>query len=210
MFEDVRWQVSMSGASYAIDSAEAAWNSNKRMAGGNIGHRPAVKRGYFPVPPVDSSQDIRAAMCKVLQQMGMVVEAHHHEVATSNQCEIATRYNSLLKKADEMQVFKYVVQNVAHGFGKSATFMPKPIVGDNGNGMHCHQSLFKNGKNLFVGGKYSGLSEIALYYIGGIIKHGKCLSAFTNPTTNSYKRLVPGFEAQGHAKKCSFSKPGHS
>lgn len=194
LFDDVRWKVEMSGAFYALDSEESAWNTGKVFDGGNIGHRPTVKGGYFPVPPVDSSHDIRTAMCTKLEEMGLVVEAHHHEVAPS-QGEIATRFNSLLKKADEIQILKYVVANVAHAYGKTATFMPKPVVGDNGNGMHCHQSLQKNGQNIFAGDKYAGLSEDALYYIGGIIKHARALNAFTNPGTNSYKRLVPGFEA---------------
>ncbi len=195
LFDDVRWDISMKGAFYRVDSEEAAWNSGTAIEGGNIGHRPGVKGGYFPVPPVDSAQDIRSEMCLVLEEMGVQTEAHHHEVATSNQNEIATKFNSLVRKADELQIYKYVVHNVAHAYGKTATFMPKPLVGDNGSGMHCHQSLSKDGQNVFAGDKYAGLSETALYYIGGIIKHARALNLFTNPATNSYKRLVPGFEA---------------
>jgi glutamine synthetase len=195
IFDDVRWASDMQGCFYEIDSDEAGWNSEKVFEGGNIGHRPGVKGGYFPVPPVDSLQDLRAAMCEVMQEMGVEVEVHHHEVATAGQCEIGSRFDTLVKRADQNQILKYVVHNVAHNYGKTATFMPKPLVGDNGNGMHVHQSLAKDGVNLFAGDGYGGLSEMALFYIGGIIKHTKAINAFANASTNSYKRLVPGFEA---------------
>lgn len=195
ILDDVRWGADMRGAFYKVDSDEASWNSARVFEDGNIGHRPGVKGGYFPVPPVDSLQDIRSAICLALEEMGLTVEVHHHEVATAGQNEIGTKFATLVRKADELQILKYVVMNVAHAYGKTATFMPKPLVGDNGSGMHVHQSLYKAGKNIFSGNKYGGLSEQALYYIGGIFKHARALNAFTNSSTNSYKRLVPGFEA---------------
>ncbi len=195
IFDDVRWGADISGCFCKVDSSEAGWNSERAYEGGNFGHRPGVKGGYFPVPPVDSMQDIRSAMCLNLEAMGLTPEVHHHEVATAGQAEIGVKFNTLVRKADEVQRLKYVVQNVAASYGKTATFMPKPLVGDNGSGMHVHQSLAKGGVNLFSGDLYAGLSETALYYIGGTIKHAKALNAFCNPSTNSYKRLVPGFEA---------------
>jgi glutamine synthetase len=195
VFDDVRWGDDISGAFFEVDSEEASWNAEKIFEDGNIGHRPSVKGGYFPVPPVDSLHDMRAAMCQVMEEMGVKTEVHHHEVATAGQCEIGTKFDTLVKRADSNQILKYVVHNVAHNYGKTATFMPKPLVGDNGSGMHVHMSLGKDGENLFAGDLYGGLSETALYYIGGVIKHARALNAFTNGSTNSYKRLVPGFEA---------------
>ena len=195
IFDSVSWHTDISGSSYSIDSDEAEWSSKKGHDDLNTGHRPRVKGGYFPVSPVDSFTDLRAQMSKILEECGVPVEVHHHEVATAGQCEIGTRFSTLVERADWTQTLKYVVHNVAHLAGKTATFMPKPLVGDNGSGMHVHQSIWENGKNLFAGNEYAGLSEMALYYIGGIIKHAKALNAITNPLTNSYKRLVPGYEA---------------
>ncbi len=195
IFDDVRWNTDMSGAFFKIDEYEAPWNSGKKIEGGNRGHRPTVKGGYFPVPPVDSTQDMRAEMSLILEGLGVPVEVFHHEVAGAGQNEIGTRFSTLVQRADWVQILKYVVQNVANAYGKTATFMPKPIVGDNGSGMHVHQSISKDGKNIFAGDGYAGLSDTALHYVGGIIKHARALNAITNPGTNSYKRLVPGYEA---------------
>jgi glutamine synthetase type I len=195
IFDGVRWGADMSGSFVKIDSEEASWSTGSKLEGGNTGHRPTVKGGYFPVPPVDSFQDMRSEMSLVLEALGIPVEVHHHEVAGAGQNELGTRFSTLVERADWTQTLKYVVWNVAHTYGKTATFMPKPLVGDNGSGMHVHQSVWKDGKNLFAGEGYAGLSEFALFYIGGIIKHAKALNAITNPGTNSYKRLVPGFEA---------------
>ncbi|WP_423813830.1 type I glutamate--ammonia ligase [Psychrobacter sp. 219-2-C] len=196
VFDEVKWSVDMSGVSHEIVAEEAAWSTNKAYEWGNMGHRPRVKGGYVPVPPVDSSQDMRAVMCERIEDMigEGCIEVHHHEV-TPCQLEIGVAFNTLVRKADEVQKLKYAVHNVAHQFGKTATFMPKPIVGDNGSGMHVHMSISKDGVNTFSGDEYAGLSETALYFIGGIIKHARALNAITNPSTNSYKRLVPHYEA---------------
>ncbi len=195
IFDSVTWSVDMSGSHVKIHSDEASWSTGINYPNGNLAHRPTVKGGYFPVPPVDSQQDIRSEMCTMLTKMGVPVEVHHHEVAGAGQNEIGTKFGPLTRRADWTQILKYVVTSVAAKHGKTATFMPKPIVGDNGSGMHCHQSVWKGGKNLFAGEGYAGMSEFALFYIGGIIKHARALNAITNPGTNSYKRLVPGFEA---------------
>ena len=195
VFDGVTWGDDMSGCHVKIKSDEGFWSSNTDNEGGNLAHRPRVKGGYFPVPPVDSMQDMRSEMCILLEEAGIPVEVHHHEVAGAGQLEIGTKFSTLVKRADWNQVMKYTIHNVAHAYGKTATFMPKPIVGDNGSGMHVHQSIWKDGQNLFAGNGYAGLSEFALYYIGGIIKHARALNAITNPRTNSYKRLVPHYEA---------------
>src|SRR5512134_3340877 len=195
IFDSVTWNVDMSGCAVKIKSEEAPWSSGEEYEGGNMAHRAPIKGGYFPVPPVDTLQDIRNAICLALEQQGAEVEVHHHEVAPAGQNEIGTRFAPLVQRADWMQILKYTIWMTAASYGKTATFMPKPIVGDNGSGMHVHQSVWKEGKNLFAGNGYAGLSDFALHYIGGIIKHAKALNAITNPGTNSYKRLVPGFEA---------------
>ena len=196
IFDGVRWNTNMESVFYEIDSYEGAWSSSRSHdEGPNLGHRPAVKGGYFPVPPTDSFSDIRASMCDAMIDMGLSVEKHHHEVGTAGQSEIGIKYNTLVKMADGIQTYKYCVKNVANAHGYTATFMPKPLVGDNGSGMHVHQSLVRDGKSMFAGDKACNLSQEALWYIGGIFKHAKALNAFTNPTTNSYKRLVPGYEA---------------
>ena len=195
IFDQVKFKSDMSGSMFKIYSEQAAWNSDTDFAGGNKGHRVGVKGGYMPTPPNDHDHEIRTAMANALEEMGHFVEVHHHEVATAGQNEIGVRFNTLVAKADEVQELKYVVHNVADAYGRTATFMPKPLYGDNGSGMHVNMSISAGGKNTFSGEGYAGLSDTALYFVGGIIKHAKALNALTNPSTNSYKRLVPGFEA---------------
>jgi len=194
LFDDVRFSNSMNKVSFEVDAADAAWNTDTEYEMGNMGHRPGVKGGYFPVNPTDAAHDIRGEMLSTMKRLGMKVDKHHHEVG-SCQHELGLVFGTLVKQADELQKYKYVIHNVAHAYGKSATFMPKPIAGDNGTGMHVNMSIWKEGKPLFAGDKYADLSQEALYFIGGILKHAKALNAFTNPATNSYKRLIPGFEA---------------
>ncbi|MEP4038489.1 MULTISPECIES: type I glutamate--ammonia ligase [unclassified Pseudophaeobacter] len=194
LFDDVRFSNSINKVSYEVDATDASWNTDTEYEMGNMGHRPGLKGGYFPVNPIDEAQDLRSEMLSTMKRLGMKVDKHHHEVA-SCQHELGLIFDSLTKQADELQKYKYVIHNVAHAYGKSATFMPKPIYGDNGTGMHVNMSIWKDGKPLFAGDKYADLSQEALYFIGGILKHSKTLNAFTNPATNSYKRLIPGFEA---------------
>jgi glutamine synthetase len=193
IFDNVRFDQTANTGFYFIDAEEGRWNSGREK--NNLGYRPRYKEGYFPVPPTDHYQDLRAEMVEVMIQCGLDIECHHHEVATGGQCEIDQRFDTMVKSADNMMLYKYIVRNVAYQYGKSVTFMPKPLFGDNGSGMHCHQSLWKAGNPLFAGDGYAGLSEMALHYIGGLLKHARALSAIIAPTTNSYKRLVPGYEA---------------
>lgn len=195
IFDDVRFEQSSNSAFYMIDSDEASWNTGRDEGGKNLGYKIRPKEGYFPALPSDSLQDLRTEICLELERCGMEVERHHHEVASAGQNEINFRFDTALNMGDKMMWFKYIVKNVAKRYGKTVTFMPKPIFGDNGSGMHIHMSLWKEGKNLFAGNKYAGLSEMALHYIGGVLKHAPALCGIINPTTNSYKRLVPGFEA---------------
>jgi glutamine synthetase len=195
IFDSVRFDAQTNGAFYELDSIEGRWNSGKAEPGGNLGYKPAYKGGYFPVSPTDTLTDIRSQMVMTMEKVGIEVETHHHEVATAGQCEIDMKFSTLTRMADQLMWYKYIVKNVAKKNGKTATFMPKPLFGDNGSGMHCHQSLWKNGKPLFAGDQYAGLSETALYYIGGILRHAKSICAITNPGTNSYRRLTPGYEA---------------
>jgi glutamine synthetase len=194
IFDDVRYETNQQSGYYFIDSVEGKWNSG-RVESPNLGYKPRYKEGYFPVPPSDTLQNLRSEMVMQMEKLGIIVEAQHHEVATAGQAEIDMRFVGLLEMADQLMLYKYIIKNVAYRAGKTVTFMPKPLFGDNGSGMHCHQSLWKDGKPLFAGNEYAGVSQTCLYYIGGVLKHAKALAAFTNPTTNSYKRLVPHFEA---------------
>ncbi len=194
IFDDVRFGTAENTAFYSVDSVEGRWNTGKEE-GPNLGYKPAYKGGYFPVPPSDHLQNLRSEMVLVMEALGIVIEAHHHEVGTAGQAEIDMRFTPLVEMCDQLMLYKYVTKNVARKAGKTVTFMPKPIFNDNGSGMHVHQSLWKDGKPLFAGNEYAGVSQMCLHYIGGVIKHSRAIAAFTNPTTNSYKRLVPGFEA---------------
>ncbi|MBF2099070.1 MAG: type I glutamate--ammonia ligase, partial [Gloeomargaritaceae cyanobacterium C42_A2020_066] len=195
IFDEVRFDQREFEGYYHVDSSEGRWNTGRKEEGGNLGYKPRYKEGYFPVAPIDSLQDIRTEMLLTMGECGVPIEKHHHEVATGGQCELGIKFGPLVKAADDLMIYKYVVKNVARAYGKTVTFMPKPLFNDNGSGMHTHQSIWKDGQPLFAGDGYAGLSQMALYYIGGILKHAPALLAFTNPTTNSYKRLVPGFEA---------------
>jgi glutamine synthetase len=195
LFDDVIYSATPNESFYKIDASTGAWNRGKKLEEGSHGHIAGMKGNYFSLAPVDRNHDVRSEMCSVLRKIGIDMHLHHGEVATAGQSELGMRFNTLTRKADEVLMYKYVVHNVADQYGKTATFMPKPLAGDNGSGMHVHQSLWKGGKNLFAGNRYDGLSDTALHYIGGIIKHAKAINAFTNPTTNSYKRLIPGYEA---------------
>ena len=196
IFDSARFAQTANEGYYFIDSEEGAWNSGKLEKGKpNLGYKPRFKEGYFPVSPTDSFQDIRTEMLLTMAQLGVPIEKHHHEVATGGQCELGFKFGKLIEAADWLMIYKYVIKNVAKKYGKTVTFMPKPIFGDNGSGMHCHQSIWRDGQPLFAGDKYAGLSDMGLYYIGGLLKHAPALLAITNPSTNSYKRLVPGYEA---------------
>ncbi|HEY9646492.1 MAG TPA: type I glutamate--ammonia ligase [Chroococcidiopsis sp.] len=195
IFDDVRFDQNQHSSYYYVDSIEGRWNSGREEPGGNLGYKPRYKEGYFPVPPTDTSQDMRTEMLLTMADCGVPIEKQHHEVATGGQCELGIKFDTLVKSADNLMIYKYCIKNVARKYGKTVTFMPKPLFNDNGSGMHTHQSIWNNGQPLFAGDKYAGLSQMGLWYIGGILKHAPALLAFTNPTTNSYKRLVPGFEA---------------
>jgi len=195
VFSDARFSTGPEHGFYSLDSGEAAWNTGREEAGGNLAYKTRHKQGYFPVPPTDTLQDLRTEMVLTMENLGIPIEAHHHEVATAGQCEIDMRFQEIVRMADQVLMYKYVTKNVARKNGMVVTFMPKPLFADNGSGMHCHQSLWKGGKPLFAGDRYAGLSQLGLHYIGGVLKHSRAIAAFTNPTTNSYRRLVPGFEA---------------